>query len=343
MADGAAEAGAEEIELERSLLASGIGSAAATLSTVPVIDMSQPDEEVAKLIWQAASEVGFFTVTGHGIPEEAVEGAFAASAGFFAQPLEAKQAASPFAAQLNSGYEYMTQVRPSTGTADQKESLQVTARAGAMEGRWPAEPEGFEAVTRGFAEACNGLVRRILTLLEAEACPHLEPGTLAAAHTLWGDDGQCTLRYLHYPPMEVEALERLTSDGNVHWRAGPHTDWDCITLLFQRLGQAGLECSANPRDASKPQGWASVPPAPGGIAVNIGDMLSRWSDGRVHSNLHRVRMPTRKECTPPSSRYSIAFFAQADKKTVIASRDSEPITAGDYILSRIRSNFAAKK
>ena len=54
-------------------------------------------------------------------------------------------------------------------------------------------------------------------------------------------------------------------------------------------------------------------------------------------------MPTREECTPPSSRYSIAFFAQADKKTVIASRDSEPITAGDYILSRIRSNFAAKK
>ena len=34
--------------------------------------------------------------------------------------------------------------------------------------------------------------------------------------------------------------------------------------------------------------------------MNIGDMLSRWSDGRGHSNLHRVRMPTRAECTPPS-------------------------------------------
>jgi|EP01044_Picomonas_judraskeda_P001694 hypothetical protein len=53
-------------------------------------------------------------------------------------------------------------------------------------------------------------------------------------------------------------------------------------------------------------------------------------------------MPTKEECTPPSSRYSIAFFAQADKSTVISSRDSEPITAGDYILSRIRSNFAKK-
>jgi hypothetical protein len=45
------------------------------------------------------------------------------------------------------------------------------------------------------------------------------------------------------------------------------------------LGQAGLECSANPRDVSKPQGWAPVPPTAGGIAINIGDMLSRWSDG----------------------------------------------------------------
>ena len=26
----------------------------------------------------------------------------------------------------------------------------------------------------------------------------------------------------------------------------------------------------------------------GGIAVNIGDMLSRWSDGRLYSNLHRL-------------------------------------------------------
>ena len=85
--------------------------------------------------------------------------------------------------------------------------------------------------------------------------------------------------------------------------------------------------------------WLRVDPVAGGVAVNIGDMLSRWADGRVLSNLHRVRMPTGPECGRP--RQSIAFFMQADKEALIES-SGETITAGDYILGRIRSNFAAK-
>ena len=30
------------------------------------------------------------------------------------------------------------------------------------------------------------------------------------------------------------------------WRAGGHTDFDCLTLLFQRAGQGGLEVCAGP-------------------------------------------------------------------------------------------------
>ena len=70
-------------------------------------------------------------------------------------------------------------------------------------------------------------------------------------------------------------------------------------------------------------------------------MLSRWSDGRLLSNLHRVRMPTTAECSPPKSRYSIGFFMQADKHALISSETSEDITAGDYLVGRIRSNFEA--
>jgi len=272
-----------------------------------------------------------------GIPEASIDEVFAASAAFFGQTREAKAEQSPFAPHLNSGYEYMTQVRPSTGAPDQKESLNITARIGAMERRWPVLPKmagiDFEEVVRRFNRDAHALGTRILSLLEPLACPHLEAGTLAAAHTLWQEDGQCTLRMLHYPPVaDVDALPPN------YWRAGPHTDWCCATLLFQRPGNEGLECAANPRACGGEGGWLKVDPVVGGIAVNIGDMLSRWSNDRLLSNLHRVRMPNASECRPPRSRFSVAFFMQADKKTLIESKHGT-ITAGDYILGRIRSNF----
>ena len=114
-----------------------------------------------------------------------------------------------------------------------------------------------------------------------------------------------------------------------------------MTLLYQLPGNEGLECAANPRVGAAHTGWLTVDPIEGGIAVNIGDMLSRWSDGRLLSNLHRVRMPTAAECAPPKSRYSMGFFMQADKRAVIATSDGESITAGEYIVGRIRSNFEA--
>ena len=335
----------QDIDTERGLLASGLGAAKATRNVqVPVIDLSKHsldndgNANLEEQLWQAATSVGFFTLVGHGISTELIEEAFATSAAFFGQDQHTKEQQSPFAPSLNSGYEYMTQLRPSTGTKDQKESLQVTAREGCMDGRWPSHPPHFKSLlVDKFMVEAHQLAQRILTLLERRACPHVAPGTIAASHRLWSHDGQCTLRLLHYPPMSQEDLERLSTpddEGRVHWRAGPHTDWCNITLLFQK--QAGLECCANPHDSDNSRGkeWTPVDPMEGGIAVNIGDMLSRWSDGRLYSNLHRVRMPD----DASKSRYSIAFFAQSDKSTRLECE--KPITAGDYILSRIRSNFS---
>jgi isopenicillin N synthase-like dioxygenase len=212
-----------------------------------------------------------------------------------------------------------------------------------MDGRWP-NPE-FRDVTLQLADEAHRVAGRILSLLEPVATPHVAPGTLAGSHTLWSPEGQCTLRYLHYPAMSPEDACRLRGDG--YFRAGPHTDWTNVTLLFQQADGRGLECCANPRKSSSSSAaaessspaaaaWTAVDPVPGGIAVNIGDMLARWSDNRLYSNLHRVRLPD----DASRARYSIAFFAQSDRGVLIESSTSDPVTAGDYILSRIRSNFA---
>jgi len=209
---------AQDVAIEAGLKDSGLGSAAATGTPPPTIDLRGPAEEVEAALWAAATEVGFFTVTGHGIPQETIDACFGASEAFFSQGRDAKEAQSPFARHLNSGYEFFSQVRPSTGTPDQKESLQITARTATMDGRWPHEPAGFEPVAQSLLIAAHDLACRLLSLLERRACPQLTPGTLAAAHKLWVDDGQCTLRLLHYPPVAEGADPGL-------WRAGPHTDW----------------------------------------------------------------------------------------------------------------------
>jgi isopenicillin N synthase-like dioxygenase/tRNA(Arg) A34 adenosine deaminase TadA len=340
---GKASQADQDILVEQSLKATGFLSGdVVSTGQVPIIDLSVgSDDEIRAKLWDAATNIGFFTVVGHGIDPALIDAAFAESKSFFDQPTSVKAEQSPLDMSINCGFEHFAQVRPSTGVADQKESLQVTAREGCMEGRWPSDP--FRQTSLAFLEATHKLAGKILTWLEPLAVPHVAPGTLAKSHTLWSHDGQCTLRYLHYPAMDKESTRKLLEDG--YWRAGPHTDWTNVTLLFQQPDGRGLECCANPRKASSngasPMAWTAVDPLEGGIAINIGDMLARWSDGRLYSNLHRVRLP--QDATKP--RYSIAFFAQSDKSVVLdaggSGSSSEPITAGDYILSRIRSNFAS--
>jgi len=226
--------------------------------------------------------------------------------------------------------------------------LQITARENGMNGRWPKLPNEkeneFEDTAQAFLTECNALAGKLLDMLQPMACPQIpkdEPNKISGSHTLWSPEGQCTLRFIHYPPQTPETTAALLKEG--YWRAGPHTDWCNCTLLFQRMGQAGLECCVNPRtedntDDGKPLRWTKVDPVEDAIAVNIGDMLARWSDGRVYSNLHRVRLPE----DASKSRYSIAFFAQSDKSTLMETKNSPAITAGDYIMGRINSNFSKK-
>ena len=338
----------EETRAERRLLSikgtTGIGAGVALDEDgdlVPVIDLSLPQEVVEEQLWEAANGVGFFTVINHGISQEIIDNIFEQSEAFFDQPVSAKKEQCPFDRALNSGYEYKEQIRPSCGLADQKESYHISPRAGAMDQRWPTVPSSLRGVAEhSMIPEAHNLSLRIMTMLERRGCKHLEPGTLKKAHTLWGEDSRCCLRLLHYPPMSINDRNVKQVPGNVHWRAAPHTDFSCVSLLFQREGEGGLECRSNPRSsagANSDAKWLPVHPVRGGIAVNIGDMLSHWSGGHLYSNLHRVRMPRDDECG--KSRYSIAYFAQADTSHILETNTGKSMTAGDYIKMRLKTNF----
>lgn len=157
----------------------------------------------------------------------------------------------------------------------------------------------------------------------------MEPGAFAKTHTLWTPNGKCVFRLLHYPPIS----NTLDYPDNV-WRCGAHTDFATFTLLFQRPGETGLECASNPlshRDDGVIR-YTAVDPEPGTISCNIGDMLMKMSDGRLLSNLHRVRMPS--PVSAASSRYSMAFFLQPDSGTMVESKKYGKHSAEDLMRAR---------
>ncbi|WP_420451500.1 ANTAR domain-containing protein [Ilumatobacter sp.] len=333
--------GSADVELDRERTFGGDG--VDVEREIRVIDLSASSSQGAidDAIWSAASEIGFFQVVGHGIDVDEVERAFALAEAFFALPEDTKARRS-MPSGTNSGWEFRSQKRPSTGTLDHKETFQVTISRMDTHDLWPTEDElaGFRSTMEAFEAANHAIAMRVLSTFARRL--GFDDDFFAERHDRSSSRYQSTLRLLHHLPMATADLR----PGE--WRAGAHTDFDCLTLLHQREGQSGLQvcpgAAAAARSSDAPLGWTDVEPSAGTITCNIGDMLMRWSDGALPSTLHRVRMPRPDEVDGDElgPRYSMAYFAQADCDAVIESPSGsfEPITAADYLQQRIAANFS---
>ena len=125
-----------------------------------------------------------------------------------------------------------------------------------------------------------------------------------------------------------------------------HTDFDVLTMLFQRPGQSGLEiCPGREASTSFAHGdvWTPVPfPHIDTIVCNIGDMLMHISSDRFKSTFHRVRPPREGE---KGARYSLAWFNQPRRGTRIVDSMGkyEACSAEEFILGAMRRNYEAYK
>jgi isopenicillin N synthase-like dioxygenase len=297
---------------------------------IDLSDFDERKEEIAEQLWAASVEIGFFQVSQHGIPMDDIRAAFARAEAFFGQAAATK---TQWPLARNAGWEHKAQIRPSTRTPDQKESYQVTRPR--MAGLWPTEAElpGFQAATLVFERQCWEVGMRLLSCFAYKL--GFAPDFFTRAHEPASAHYQSTLRMLHY-----FAVDPALKDDLGLWRAGAHTDFDCLTLLFQRAGQGGLQVL--PGKEMEGRQWTPVAPAEGVITCNIGDMLMRWSDDQLPSNFHRVRNPLPHE--HQGARYSLAFFCQANEDAVIEGPLGKypPMAAGDYLRQRIEANFSQK-
>ena len=141
-------------------------------------------------------------------------------------------------------------------------------------------------------------------------------------------NGNSILRAIHYPP--------ITQEPNKAERAAAHGDINLITLLMGAQGK-GLQVLSNNGE------WVDAIAEDDEIIVNIGDMLSRHTNNKLKSTIHRVVNPPKDLWN--SSRYSIPFFLHPRLEMPLDCLEScvdennpkgfENTTAGDFLYQRL--------
>ena len=312
------------------------------IDEVPVIDLAparggaRPERlRVARAIDAACREIGFFAITGHGVPDGVIEGLRRNAHEFFGLPPAAKLASRHPIAGTNRGYhpvggEALAQANDAAAPPDLKEffhvgPVDVTADPyyASAEGRqhflpnlWPERPAGFERAATTYYRAMADLVSALMRLA-ALALDVDEAFFDDKVHRSIG-----TMRLNYYPAQAVPPRP-----GQL--RASAHTDYGGFTILSGEDVPGGLQVRT--RDGR----WVEVATTGDRFVVNIGDRLMRWTNDRWLSNLHRVVNPP-LAAGPGAARLSIAFFNHPNYDVLVECLPSQgaarhaPVRSGAY-------------
>jgi isopenicillin N synthase-like dioxygenase len=320
------------------------------MMNVPLVDISgfktgsYPERSrIAARIDQAAREVGFMQITGHGVPDGVVRGLGDAIDAFFGLPLAEKakwRAPSP---DINRGYTGSLDERLSyslgvASAADLFEAFNIGAPASAFPGVavdpahypeniWPATVPAFRTLVETWFAHAGGVARDLTRIFELAL--GLADGYFAAYQSHSVD----VLRMNHYgmPP----GVTRVEKD---QMGMGAHTDFGIVTVLWADPVTPGLQI------LDKLGGWHDVVPAPGALLVNLGDLLARWTNDRWISTMHRVLPPVDAN-GQVKRRRSAAYFHDGNADALITCLPSctdadhpplyAPVSVADHIAAKL--------
>jgi isopenicillin N synthase-like dioxygenase len=311
-------------------------------SSVPVIDIApwlagDPSGRAAAAaqVDDALQRVGFFLITGHGVPSELRAQVRAQARAFFALPAGIKQRYAVTVGGrgwLPPGVEGNAYAEGTETPPDMKESFAVGAdeQTGALDGFWfqqnvyPAEIPQLEAAVVDYLDRMHLLADELLRLCAAAL------GLAADFFTRYTGHATHTMNINWYPPITVAGEPEPGQ-----FRIGPHTDFGTVTILDREPGLGGLQVW------TEAAGWEDAPYDPGAFTINTGDLLARWSGDRWKSNRHRV-LPPRAEA-PDEDLVSLVYFYEADRDAVIESlrppigkpNDYPPVESAAFIKTRL--------
>ena len=292
----------------------GVKDYAAAAALIPVIDFGPvfagvPGalERLAPQVGAACENVGFFYAAGHGVPEELIDRAFAASRRFHALPLEEKLKLRlnennigylPIDASVQGASTVHKATKPNRNESffishDRGPEHPDVAAGTPLRGRnqWPQSLPDIRAPMVAYFQALGAMCDRILPVFAVAL--GMPPGYFAP---FFANEAHANLRFLHYPPQPVE-------EDNLFGQA-PHTDNSFMTALA-RTDVPGLAVRL-------PLGeWFAPPVIPGTFLINLGNIMRRWSNDRFLSTPHGVLNDS------GTDRYSIAYFHSPNVDAVI--------------------------
>jgi isopenicillin N synthase-like dioxygenase len=261
--------------------------------------------ETAKAVLHGFQTAGFIYLKNVPIEADTLKHTFSMSAKFFDQSSVTKMGLCWTTPEANRGYsapgrEKVSQLtdvdeveKARQAAPDLKESFEIGREGEAgYPNQWPteqAEMTGFKETMLSFFDKCKAMHVQVMKAIA------IGMGLDESFFDNFTDVGDNTLRLLHYPEVKAEVFK--INPGQV--RAGEHSDYGSITLLFQD-NRGGLQVKS-------PTGqFVDAQPIEGTVVVNAGDLLARWSNDTIKSTIHRVVEPPRKQDMIYPPRYSIA-------------------------------------
>ena len=290
-----------------------------TTRSIPQFDLERleqrsgdPVQALADLR-EAAREVGFLYLSGHGLDAALLRQLIDQSGAFFALPESQKLAVEMIHSPHFRGYTRVAR-EITRGQPDWREQIDIGAERAARvlapgapawqrltgPNQWPAALPQLRTLVLEWQARGADLLLRLVRLL----CASLgqDPHALQA---IYRDDPHILVKLIRYPGRQV-----TDSDQGV----GAHKDSGLLSLLLQDA-VGGLQVESGGR-------WIDVEPRPGTLVVNIGELLELASNGYLRATLHRV-------LTPPAGRerISVAFFLGARLDSTVPLLNLPPALA----------------
>jgi flavonol synthase len=293
---------------------------------VPVIDVEAAeagDRAQLEAVRIATEEFGAVQVVNHGVPQDLVADLSAGAGRLLSRPRAEKAVlASPHPyrgwRQWPDDFGRLELERFNVAQFDDIDAARAAGVADehlglfAHANLWPADDPGLRDAALAYIEASRGLANRML-------------GLYAAAQGLpAGSFGLGTLPHLRltvndyptwtYPETAADEDKLLLLE---------HADDSAVTVLAQKGDYEGLQVQG------PGGGWIPVPVIPGALQVFSGQLLARWTGGRLRPGRHRV------VAGGTVTRRSMAVFVYPALETVI-----DGVRVWDHVRDRVADYLA---